>query len=213
MSEVQNVQRVQLQVLKGGKTAEATDVELVKACQAGDRRAFDTLMRRHKRYIQSALFQLAPDWRDMHDDMMQDAMFRIWRSIKTLKNPAAFKGWLHQVITNQFYDQLRKKPRLQVFSLDAPMGDEEDSASRDVADERGQPDEMMERQEIVESVQNAIAQLPEQFKNVIVLRELHGLPYDEIAAITNTEIGTVKSRIARARTKIQGQINHLRTAS
>ncbi len=213
MLKVVKDNRVQLTVLSGGKAADTTDTELVKACQNGDKRAFDTLMRRHKKHIEAALYQLAPDWHQQHEDMVQDVMFRIWRSIGGLKNPAAFKGWVRQVVTNQFYDQLRKKPRFPVYSLDAPLGEDETSASRDVIDDRGQPDEMLERQEIVDAVQSAIATLPQQFKNVIVLRELHGLPYDEIAALTNTEIGTVKSRIARARTKIQGRINHLRTAS
>src|SRR4051812_35672845 len=112
--------RVKLQVIKGGKEGERSDVELVKDCQQGDQKAFDTLMRRYKRHIQGILFQLAPDWRDQHDDMTQDAMLRIWRSMHTLKNPAAFKGWVHQLVTNQFYDQLRKKPRFQIYSLDAP---------------------------------------------------------------------------------------------
>ena len=156
---------------------------------------------------------MAPDWREQHEDMTQEAMVRVWRSIGTLKNPAAFKGWLRQVITNHFYDQLRKKPRFNVVSLDAPLGDDEDSASRDIPDERGQPDEMLERKEIVESVQRAIALLPDNFRNVLVLRELHGLPYEDIAQITNSELGTVKSRIARARIKVQSSVKHLRTAS
>ena len=75
------------------------------------------------------------------------------------------------------------------------------------------PDELAHRREIIEKVQEAIETLPTQFKNVIVLRELHrGLAYEEIAAITKTEVGTVKSRIARARAKMQTQLNPLKIA-
>jgi RNA polymerase sigma-70 factor (ECF subfamily) len=209
--EVKN--RPDLKVIEGGALVDATDFQLIRACQAGETKAFNKLMLRHKNYIQSQLYKMAPDWREQHEDMTQEAMVRVWRSIGTLKNPAAFKGWLRQVITNHFYDQLRKKPRFNVVSLDAPLGDDEDSASRDIPDERGQPDEMLERKEIVESVQRAIALLPDNFRNVLVLRELHGLPYEDIAQITNSELGTVKSRIARARIKVQSSVKHLRTAS
>ena len=102
---------------------------------------------------------------------------------------------------------------MATVSLDEPIpGGDEDSSTRDVPDSRQMPDEDYERKEIINHVTAAIATLPEQFKNVIVLREFHGLPYDEIAAITKSEVGTVKSRIARARAKIQVHLNPLKVA-
>lgn len=205
----------ELKIVRGtGKYSDLTDVELVQACQMNNEQAFNTLVQRHKRLISSLIFQLAPDWQNQHDDMAQEVYIKMWRSIGGLRNPKAFKAWIKQLITNLFYDLLRKRPRQSVLSLDEPLpGDDgEQRAGRDVADTRSGPEEWMERNDIVQQVNAAIETLPSSFKNVLVLREMHGMQYGEIATITNTEIGTVKSRIARARTKIQSQLNHLRIA-
>ena len=194
-------------------TSESSDRDLILACQSKNTRAFNILLKRHERYIHGLLFKLAPDWHQHHEDLAQEIYVRVYRSIHTLRNPAAFKGWLNQLATNLFYDELRKRPRMATVSLDEPIpGGDEDSSTRDVPDSRQMPDEDYERKEIVNHVTAAIATLPEQFKNVIVLREFHGLPYDEIAAITKSEVGTVKSRIARARAKIQVHLNPLKVA-
>jgi len=194
-------------------TSESSDRDLILACQSKNTRAFNILLKRNERYIHGLLFKLAPDWHQQHEDLAQEIYVRVYRSIHTLRNPAAFKGWLNQLATNLFYDELRKRPRMATVSLDEPIpGGDEVSSTRDVPDSRQMPDEDYERKEIVNHVIAAIATLPEQFKNVIVLREFHGLPYDEIAAITKSEVGTVKSRIARARAKIQVHLNPLKVA-
>jgi RNA polymerase sigma-70 factor (ECF subfamily) len=91
------------------------------------------------------------------------------------------------------------------MSLDAPMGGDEEgeSPTRDIADTAAGPDELYDRKDTRKTVEAAIATLPRQFRTAIILREVNDLPYDEIAAITQTDIGTVKSRISRARTKVQ----------
>jgi RNA polymerase sigma-70 factor (ECF subfamily) len=110
-----------------------------------------------------------------------------------------------QIVTNLFYDELRKRPRqVTILSLDQPLnGDEEEGPSRDLADPAAGPDELLARKDVQQSVDKAIATLPRQFRTAIVLREVEDLPYEEIAKITATDIGTVKSRISRARTKVQ----------
>ncbi len=194
--------------------SDSTDRELVIACQRADKRAFDILAKRYERAIRAHIYKLAPDWQNTHEDFAQEVLVRIWRSIHNLRNPAALKGWINQITTNLFYDELRKRPKMTIVSMDEPFknSEGEESGTRDIPDDRAQPDEMMHRLHIVEQVNHAIEGLPEQFKNVIVLRELHGLPYEEIAVITKTELGTVKSRIARARQKLQGQLEPLRCA-
>ena len=198
---------------KGFSYNDLSDAELVMACQNKDRRAFNLLFKRYERYVHGLIYQLAPDWNSNREDLAQDVFIRVWRSISTLRNPNAFKGWLNQLVTNLFYDELRKRPKFTLVSMDEPMmGDDEQSATRDIADISNTPDELAQRREIVEKVQEAIETLPAQFKNVIVLRELHGLPYEEIAVLTKTEVGTVKSRIARARAKMQNHLNPLKIA-
>ncbi len=194
------------------QTSEISEVDIILACQKGDKRAFEVLLKSQQRAIHRILNKMAPDWSSSHDDMAQEVNVRIYRSIHTLRNPRAFRRWLHQLVTNLFYDQLRKKPPLNTCSIDEPLGDEEGASGRDIPDTRNQPDEVLERQEIVDVVNAAIETLPLQFKKAIILRELHGLAYDEIAHVTNSDLGTVKSRIARGRAKIQPFLNPLRCA-
>lgn len=179
------------------------DAQLVILCQKQDQAAFDVLIKRHQRNLHAMLYKLAPDWND-NADLAQEACIRIWKGIGKLQNPKAFKSWMGQIVTNLFYDELRKRPRQTIImSLDAPMGDDEDSPTRDLADPAAGPDEIYDRKDLRKTVDEAISTLPRQFRTAIILREVEDLPYDEIAKITQTDIGTVKSRISRARTKVQ----------
>ncbi len=183
--------------------SEMDDAQLVLLCQKQNQAAFDVLIKRHQRNLHAMLYKLAPDWNDTAD-LAQEACIRIWKGIGKLQNPRAFKSWMGQIVTNLFYDELRKRPRQTVImSLDAPMGDDEESPTRDLADPAAGPDEIYDRKDLRQTVDAAISTLPRQFRTAIILREVEDLPYDEIAKITQTDIGTVKSRISRARTKVQ----------
>jgi RNA polymerase sigma-70 factor (ECF subfamily) len=201
--------RPQLSLLQGGSYAGRTDAELIVLCQKKDSRAFEELIKRHQRTVYALLYRLAPDWNDT-SDLAQEVFIRMWRSIGNLRNPSAFRSWLSQIVTNLFYDELRKRPRqLPTISMDEPLDSEEggDSTTRDIKDKSAGPDELCQRKEMTEVVRQAMTRLPEQFRTAIILREFEGLSYEEIALITNTEIGTVKSRIARARAKIQEMVS------
>jgi RNA polymerase sigma-70 factor, ECF subfamily len=184
--------------------AQMTDVDLVVACQGRDRLAFDQLVKRNHRVVYGLLHQLAPDWRDSND-LAQEVFIRIWKSIGNLRNPHSFKTWLSHIVTNLFYDELRKRPKQPMISIDAPLNAEsqDEPISRDLPDVTRMPEELLQQHELSDAIDHAIAKLPEQFRTTILLREIEGLSYEEIAAITHTEKGTVKSRIARARAKIQ----------
>ena len=187
---------------------EKADAELIVLCQKKDSRAFEELIRRHQRTVYALLYRLAPDWSDT-SDLAQEVFIRMWRSIGNLRNPSAFRSWLSQIVTNLFYDELRKRPRqLPTISMDEPMDSEEgdNNTTRDIRDKAAGPDELCQRNELTAVVRQAMGKLPEQFRTAIILREFEGLSYEEIALITNTEIGTVKSRIARARAKIQEMV-------
>jgi RNA polymerase sigma-70 factor (ECF subfamily) len=201
--------RPQLSVIQGGSYQGKTDAELIVLCQKKDSRAFEELIKRHQRTVYALLYRLAPDWNDT-SDLAQEVFIRMWRSIGNLRNPSAFRSWLSQIVTNLFYDELRKRPRqLPTISMDEPIDSEEgsDATTRDIKDKAAGPDELCQRKEMTEVVRQAMTRLPEQFRTAIILREFEGLSYEEIALITNTEIGTVKSRIARARAKIQEMVS------
>jgi len=194
-----------LSVISGRGYGQKTDAELVVLCQNKDEAAFEEIIKRHQRTVYSLLFKLAPDWSDT-SDLAQEAFIRMWRGIERLHNPKAFRSWLSQIVTNLFYDELRKRPRqLNTLSLDQSFEseDEQECPTRDVRDSAAGPDELCQRKELNRVVRDAMASLPDQFRKAIVLRELEGLSYEEIAELTAADLGTVKSRISRARTKIQ----------
>ncbi len=186
--------------------SQKSDRDLVLACQRREPAAFEELVKRHQRTVFALLYQLAPDWHDT-SDLAQEVFIRVWRSINNLRNPSSFRSWLTQIVTNLFYDELRRRPRrLPTVSMDESIGSDEesgDSATRDIADTSALPDERILSNELSTAIREAMTRLPEQFRTSIVLREIEGLSYEEIAILTKTEMGTVKSRIARARTKLQ----------
>lgn len=179
--------------------------ELVLKAQAEQMSALEELVSRYQKLVYVTLYQLAPERNDI-TDLTQEVLLRMCRSIKSLRNPKTFKYWLNRIITNLFYDELRKAPRqLRTISLDEPAydTDDEQSPARDVPDVRDMPDKLALNSELDRKIQQAIRNLPEQFRTIIVLREIQGLSYEEIASLTETNIGTVKSRLARARLKLQ----------
>jgi RNA polymerase sigma-70 factor (ECF subfamily) len=186
--------------------SQKSDRDLVLACQKREPQAFEELVKRHQRTVYALLYQLAPDWEDT-SDLAQEVFIRVWRSINNLRNPASFRSWLTQIVTNLFYDELRKRPRrLPTVSMDDNVDDgngDSVGATRDIPDSSLIPEEKALNKEISEVIRQSMLRLPEQFRTAIVLREVEGLSYEEIAVITQTEMGTVKSRIARARTKLQ----------
>jgi RNA polymerase sigma-70 factor (ECF subfamily) len=184
--------------------SQKSDRDLVLACQRREPQAFEELVKRHQRTVYALIYQLAPDWDDT-TDLAQEVFIRVWRSINNLRNPASFRSWLTQIVTNLFYDELRKRPRkLPTVSMDDSATDEDgENPTRDIPDSSAMPEEKALNKEVSVVIRQAMLKLPEQFRTAIVLREVEGLSYEEIAVITQTEMGTVKSRIARARTKLQ----------
>jgi len=191
------------------KYKNANNDELVIKSQQNDRLALEELLKRYQKNIYNTLYHLDPKRHDV-SDLVQEAMFRVARSIKNLKSPEKFKVWLNQIITNLFYDELRRKSRqLPTLSMDDNSYDHDEetlSKTKDIPDPARLPDEKTLGFELNNKIQEAVENLPEQFRLVIVLREVQGLSYEEIAEITKTNIGTVKSRLARARAKLQEKI-------
>jgi RNA polymerase sigma-70 factor, ECF subfamily len=183
--------------------------ELVLQCQRGlqpDRAAFSELLRRHQSHVDRLLFHLAPEWSD-RADLAQEVWLRVYRSIRKLQEVHKFRGWLSRITTNLFYDELRKRKRRQpALSLDAPILTMEGSMEWDLPDTHAGPQEVLASQEFHEKLHRAIADLPEVFRTTIILRELEGLSYEEIAESLQVSVGTVKSRIARARHRLQEEL-------
>lgn len=180
--------------------------ELVLLSQKSDYKALEELIKREQKNI-FATFTYLSKKRENIADLTQEALMRMARGLINLRNPKTFKSWLNQIITNLFYDELRKtvkKP--EVLSIDAEH--HETGYHTQIPDTRHKPMEKVMSSELDAMIKKEIQNLPEHFRIAIVLRELQGLSYEEIANATNTNVGTVKSRIARARGKLQDGLKH-----
>ena len=190
--------------------ADLSNNELVVRCQnqaKRDRPAFEELVSRYQRYVDKLLYHLASDWTD-RADLAQEVWIRVYRSIHRLKEPGKFKSWLGRITTNLFYDELRKRKRYKgSVSLDAPRYSSDGQYDWELPSEEPTPADIMMTQEFHEHLKQAMKELPEVFQKTIAMRELQGLSYEEIANITGVSLGTVKSRIARARQRLQEKLN------
>ncbi|MGL4883025.1 MAG: sigma-70 family RNA polymerase sigma factor [Waterburya sp.] len=188
-----------------------SNYDLIVYCQADvqpDKAAFAELLRRYQSHLNRLFYHLAPDWEE-RADLTQEVWIRVYRHLHRLQDPTKFRGWLSRIATNLFYDELRKRKRVnQPISLDAPLYVDDGEMSWELPDDAPSPSDDLATREFYEHLQVAIADLPETFRTTIVLREIEGLAYEEIAEITGVSLGTVKSRIARARLKLQSVLQN-----
>jgi RNA polymerase sigma-70 factor (ECF subfamily) len=194
-----------------------SNYDLIQHCQVQhrpDKVAFAELVRRYQSHVERLLYHLAPDWSD-RADLTQEVWIRVYRHLNRLQDPARFKGWLSRITTNLFYDELRKRKRFRSpLSLDAPRQLDDGQVDWELPATDPSPVETLMTQEFYGQLRKAIAVLPEAFRTTIVLREIQGLSYEEIAEMTGVSLGTVKSRIARARHRLQDDLaRYLKTES
>ena len=177
--------------------------DLICSAQSDDYDALEELIKREQKNVYASFCYLGAD-KECVSDLSQEALFKMSKNIKTLKNPKYFKSWLSHIVSNIFYDEIRKKHRLpEALSIDTFWQNENENCVLNICDNTLNPDTSTLGKELTEIIKETICMLPDSFRIVIVLRELQGLTYEEIADITKTNIGTVKSRIARARSKMQ----------
>ena len=182
---------------------------LIELAQNNDNKAIEELIKRIQNSIYATIFYLDPKKENIND-FTQEVLLRVVKNIKSLKKPKFFKSWLNQIITNMFYDDMRKKYREpNIISIDANYNDKDDNNTINVTspiqleDYHPRPLEHTLSLELNYLIKKSIHKLPDQFRLALVLREFQGLSYDEIAKLTNVNVGTVKSRISRARNKLQ----------
>ncbi len=180
--------------------------ELILLSQKSDYKALEELIKREQKNIFAAFSYLSRK-RENIADLTQEALLRMARGLANLKNPKTFKSWLNQIITNLFYDDLRKSTRRpETISIDGE--ESENFYHTQIPDTKSRPMEKIMSSELDRLIKEEIQNLPDHFRIAIILRELQGLSYEEIANATNTNVGTVKSRIARAREKLQDGLKH-----
>jgi RNA polymerase sigma-70 factor (ECF subfamily) len=175
------------------------DGALVEAAVSGSREAFDELVRRHQAAIVTLVRALTGGRGDA-EDLAQEVFVRAWRSLRGFRGDSAFRTWLHRVAINVVRtNQTRRARLLRIF---VPFGGmrEEETPPPEAVDSEEPVDATLARRQIVE---RALATLPDDLRLAVTLRDLQGLDYKEIAATLGVPIGTVESRIFRARQRLK----------
>jgi RNA polymerase sigma-70 factor (ECF subfamily) len=188
------------------------DEALARAFQAGEESAFDKLVLRHKDKVFSLCYRFLGDYNEA-DDSAQEAFIKVYRSLKRFRFESSLSTWLYRITVNTCKNKLAssqyRKGRAMV-RLDEPRDPEKGGHPLEIKDESLSPAVELEKREKEMFIQSAIDSLPNEQKTVVVLREVEGLSYEEITAITGYAPGTVKSKLARARQalreKLKGKI-------
>lgn len=177
------------------------DLALVRRVQKGDKSAFDLLVRKYQHKVVKLVSRYMRDPADA-EDVAQEAFIKAYRALPQFRGDSAFYTWLYRIAINTAKNALLSRDRNPVeFDLDMQNIEESSAMQGRLADPET-PESLLATEEIRETVSRAIAALPEDLRTAIVLRELEGLSYEDIAAAMDCPVGTVRSRIYRAREAI-----------
>jgi len=183
------------------------DYELVKRVQAGDKTAFDLLVRKYQSRVISLVSRMVRDPMAV-EDVSQEAFIKAYRGLTNFRGDSAFYTWLYRIAVNTAKNYLVSNSRKAHFGgVDAQEAEQFDDA--DMLREYDTPEEVAVTDEVRSTVVKAIERLPDELKTAISLREFDGLSYEEIAEVMECPIGTVRSRIFRAREAIENSIASL----
>ena len=183
---------------------EATDQQLVVRVQKGDKRAFDLLVLKYQSRMHAIVGRFVRDT-DEVADVVQESFIKAYRALPKFRGESQFYTWLYRIAVNTAKNYLvarsRRPPGSDIDAMDAEYYD-----GSDYLKDLGTPENNLFRDELAALIHKAIADLPEDLRTAVTLREFEGLSYDEIATIMDCPVGTVRSRIFRARETIDLQV-------
>lgn len=186
--------------IKRARLEEMDDIPVITECLAGSNHAFTVLVNRYQGRITNFLHRSIGD-RERAEDLAQETFLRVYRHITRFDRSKKFSTWIYTIASNLAKNELRNRSRNVVFStfteLEGP--DEDDTRTFQFEDARSRPDDLYHKRRLTEIVQAAIAKLPDHHRETFILREIEGKNYEEIAEILDCCLGTVKSRLSRAR--------------
>ncbi len=195
-----------MQLDKTGKNYIYTDEQLMARFQGGDEQAYIELVNRYRNKLLNFVYRYFSDF-EISEDIVQDTMVKLYLKKNYYKEIAKFSTWLYTIAKNLAMTELRKKKKRRVTFLSQMTRDEK---PYDIPSDQPGTDQEIQSDITNKIIRKAIDELSEKFKTVIVLRDIQELSYEEISSIVRVPIGTVKSRINRARLQLQVELKHLR---
>ena len=185
--------------------SQPTDEELIARFQNGDAYAFDLLVRRYKDPLLNFIYRFLGDLVES-EDIVQETFYRVYKNKHYYKEVAKFSTWIYTIAGNLAKTELRRRKRRRVFSINKETTAEKEL---DLPDLHSDPEKEVNTVFTEKIIQKAITRLPQKFRQVIVLRDIQGFSYEEISGIIKVPLGTVKSRVNRARLKLQEDLSFL----
>jgi RNA polymerase sigma-70 factor (ECF subfamily) len=185
-----------------GRIGVQTDAALIARCQRADVAAFNEIVARYKGKIYSYILRMTGNAEDA-EDLTQEVFVKMYTSIHSFRAEASLSTWLFRIAGNLCVDAFRrKKIRPTALSLDAGLGEDENEGL-EVCDNELAPERLLHRKELAGRIEAAIASLPPKLRSAIVLHDVEGMSYEEISAVENIPLGTVKSRIFNGRVALR----------
>ena len=187
------------------------DTSLIKSFQTGRKAAFDQLVLKHQSRIFNLCYWYLGDEQEANDSA-QETFVKAYRSLRGFRFESAFSTWLYRIAVNTCKNKLKSsfyRQRAKAVPIGNPGERGEGSAAVDVQDDTPSPLKALEKKERIRLIKTAIDSLPLEHKEVVSLRDIQGLTYEDISKITGLNLGTVKSRLARARLELRGKLREV----
>lgn len=179
-----------------------SDKDLLLDLVNGDMEAFNVIVDRYKNRLLNFVYRFVKDY-DVAEDIVQETFLRVFRKRRDYKAIANFSTWIFTIAGNLAKSELRRRKRWRFLSIDATDDDEK---SFDIPDPGMRPDRIAAVRILNENVQNSIDRLQTKYKEALILRDIEGMSYQQIAEVIGVPVGTVKSRVNRARLKLQKKL-------
>ncbi len=178
--------------------------KLIKKAQKGDTAAFEKIITEYQNVVYSIAYRYAENPEDAAD-MSQEVFLKMFRNINTFQFKSKLSTWIYRVAANTCIDLVKKSNRdKNTYSIDEGYENSDgDTKYTEIADDSSQPETVLEDSEVKDAINLAISELNEDYRTVIILRDIQGLSYDEISEIVGCSVGTVKSRISRGRKNLR----------
>ncbi|HET8679493.1 MAG TPA: sigma-70 family RNA polymerase sigma factor [bacterium] len=170
---------------------------------------YEALVAQYGRHVYAIAYRMAGNEADAKD-LAQEAFVRVWRALRRIDPGAALEGWLYRIVSNLYIDLVRRRPKVRMQSLDEPIATGEGEMARERADPAIDVERTVVEATVDRRIQQALQALPPDLRMVVVLADVEGYAYEEIATMLGVPLGTVKSRLHRARRALRDRLAPIR---